>query len=691
MEKLRREILLLFLLFVSLGIIVINIEKRLSIYGKATGQGEVAARYPSESLEKLQTLNKQLLEKGATHLTSLKDAQLGFEIRYDPRLWEEQIAPKVPDSEKTILLSLRHEFGSATFQLTSFSNAYLKEIVGNEKKLVGNSNYPDIEYAMRYFEKSFPIGRVLSHDKTEVGGQPAYKLTIEEEYFGKTSNYFLFYVNAYDKLYQLTVKYDQISNASESISTLLDNISFYKTESNVYGIMSDKTAGRDYDIPQLVELVKPSVINIVVLKCIKITGKGLQFVQPEYNFCAYGKGSGFFVTQTGVIATNGHVLNAYPEQTLVEQVFTSTAYPFVQDVVKETTYLTTQKSLTENETQDVIVKLQTNPTALNSLMQATFDLIEQGKINVVNNITKYYIQLGQEPIVVDKKKVNQKEIQTAVIVSPAIIEAEPLAIDFPNRYAPAVVLRNEGGKGTDVGLLQTQTKYRFPALVLGHSFELKSGSPLTMIGFPSLVEGDVTGGSLIDYQAAAIESTVTRGIVSAIKRDSTGHALIQTDATIERGNSGGPGFNSQGEVVGIVTFGVEGKLGNFNFLRSIDDVQQLLQKQNIKPENSPEFIAWHDGLTYFWNGYYTKAIHKFRDVKDGYPAHPTVEGYITEANAAIRSGKDRGLLFGIEIDILIRSVVYTLSVAITGISLWLVIKRVRQTNLVNIDVRPQTN
>ena len=51
-----------------------------------------------------------------------------------------------------------------------------------------------------------------------------------------------------------------------------------------------------------------------------------------------------------------------------------------------------------------------------------------------------------------------------------------------------------------------------------------------------------------------VGNTVTAGIVSAIARDIGGGPyvkFIQTDASINRGNSGGPLFNIEGKVIGI--------------------------------------------------------------------------------------------------------------------------------------------
>lgn len=46
--------------------------------------------------------------------------------------------------------------------------------------------------------------------------------------------------------------------------------------------------------------------------------------------------------------------------------------------------------------------------------------------------------------------------------------------------------------------------------------------------------------------------TVTRGIVSGIRKDGD-RTMIQTDAPISPGNSGGPMLDAQGHLVGIVT------------------------------------------------------------------------------------------------------------------------------------------
>ena len=82
-----------------------------------------------------------------------------------------------------------------------------------------------------------------------------------------------------------------------------------------------------------------------------------------------------------------------------------------------------------------------------------------------------------------------------------------------------------------------------------------------------------------------LDRTVTRGIVSALQREIrapnnfTIDKVIQTDAAINRGNSGGPLLNAQGEVIGvnsqIATDGSEGNVG-IGFAVPVNTVKKVV-------------------------------------------------------------------------------------------------------------------
>ncbi|MBX2833861.1 MAG: DegQ family serine endoprotease [Micavibrio sp.] len=92
---------------------------------------------------------------------------------------------------------------------------------------------------------------------------------------------------------------------------------------------------------------------------------------------------------------------------------------------------------------------------------------------------------------------------------------------------------------TDIAVLKVKTDKKLRAVKFGNSDVMRVGDWVIAIGNPFGLGG-----------------TVTAGIVSARARDINAGPyddFIQTDASINRGNSGGPMFNLNGEVIGINT------------------------------------------------------------------------------------------------------------------------------------------
>lgn len=92
---------------------------------------------------------------------------------------------------------------------------------------------------------------------------------------------------------------------------------------------------------------------------------------------------------------------------------------------------------------------------------------------------------------------------------------------------------------TDLALLKVTPKKPLVSVPFGSSGDLKVGDWVMAIGNPFGLGG-----------------TVTLGIISAKQRDINAGPyddFLQTDASINKGNSGGPLFNMQGQVVGVNT------------------------------------------------------------------------------------------------------------------------------------------
>jgi serine protease Do len=158
-----------------------------------------------------------------------------------------------------------------------------------------------------------------------------------------------------------------------------------------------------------------------------------------------------------------------------------------------------------------------------------------GEAPMRNGETK---QVAYAPHIVDL-------VGSGVIVDPSgIIVTNKHVID--NAYEITVTLNDRTsvqarllGKGLtfDLAILKIDVDHPLPSIKVGDSDKVRVGDRVIAIGNP-----------------LGLSSTVTSGIVSALHRDLRGtpyDEFIQTDAAINHGNSGGPLFNMDGEVIGI--------------------------------------------------------------------------------------------------------------------------------------------
>jgi len=104
------------------------------------------------------------------------------------------------------------------------------------------------------------------------------------------------------------------------------------------------------------------------------------------------------------------------------------------------------------------------------------------------------------------------------------------------RSYPAKILGTD--EETDLALLQIQTDEKIPHVNFHQPRDLRIGDWVVAIGNPF-----------------GIGQSTSLGVISAIGREKVDSGsyvdYIQTDATINRGNSGGPLFNLNGDVVGV--------------------------------------------------------------------------------------------------------------------------------------------
>lgn len=145
-------------------------------------------------------------------------------------------------------------------------------------------------------------------------------------------------------------------------------------------------------------------------------------------------------------------------------------------------------------------------------------------------------------------------------------DADDLVVRLADgRQLPATIERTD--RDFDLAVLRVKSDTPLPAASLGDSETLEIGDWVLAIGSPF-----------------ELEQTVSAGIISAKGRslDSAGSArMLQTDAAINPGSSGGPLVNLAGEVVGITT-AIASRSGGYQgiaFAVPINLVKQLRSAQ----------------------------------------------------------------------------------------------------------------
>ncbi len=122
----------------------------------------------------------------------------------------------------------------------------------------------------------------------------------------------------------------------------------------------------------------------------------------------------------------------------------------------------------------------------------------------------------------------------------------------------------------DIAILKVDVDEEFSFLSFGNSEEIRLGSTVIAIG----------------NALAEFPNSVSVGVVSGLSRDITARddsgavealeGVIQTDAAINRGNSGGPLLNTNGEVIGV-NVAVAGNGENIGFALPSDSVSLVYQ------------------------------------------------------------------------------------------------------------------
>jgi S1-C subfamily serine protease len=319
-----------------------------------------------------------------------------------------------------------------------------------------------------------------------------------------------------------------------------------------------------------------------------------RYFQTTFNYIKQpeqitASGSGFFVTSNGYVATNCHLIER--DENFIRRQFILTAFRQISEAsiaalenAWATRFTEQQRSLLYNTYASVYSRL--------------FSMI---LYDVKRNI--YVVYRG------DRGSDTVKKLARVVVVGQSM-------------------------PGKDIAILKIQVPAEMPMLTLAPPELPQVGQQLYVYGYP----GPVTNNDFVSAESA-IEPTLTTGIISAIKKSVGGWPLIQMDANINHGSSGGPVCNDKGEVVGLTTFGslenTGGLAAGLNFAVPVSILDEFLDSAGIKPVPSSVTRFFADGLGFYEAHQYRNALHLFEKVGRLNPQYPGINTYIVDCTRKI--------------------------------------------------------
>ncbi len=198
---------------------------------------------------------------------------------------------------------------------------------------------------------------------------------------------------------------------------------------------------------------------------------------------------------------------------------------------------------------------------------------------------------------------------------------------------PARILTSTGFENTDVAVLQVNGS-NMPTVSLGDTAgDLATGDEVVALGFP--------GTSRDSLQTGVTQPNKVFGRVSNIRPQGTSN-IIEVDANIEPGMSGGPVIDSSGDVLGLISFTLLQSSGESGakYLRTIDDIKAALAAAGVTPARGPPDTAFSDAMDLYWGNHFTAAVPELQKAVDLYPGHPLATEFLAQAQSKAGTAAD---------------------------------------------------
>jgi S1-C subfamily serine protease len=336
-----------------------------------------------------------------------------------------------------------------------------------------------------------------------------------------------------------------------------------------------------------VDIARPAVVRIFTNINSQVTvhfprKHNITFPRREGSYSLTLSGTGAFISPHGDILTADHVVNPpHDDQQMIQYIY-SLAAPDIADYINK--YVPSLAPVTQDDV--------TNELSSGQLLSDLHFGKNQSQVYLSTDYTG--------PLTAT----NLQKVPSTFQAPVDRIEAQ----SGPDEKDVAIVHVNLN----DMASIQ-----------LADSSGVHEQDVLTIIGFPG--NGDVSM-----EPTNLLTSSVNQLIVSSIKTTDQGAQVIQVGGNVEHGDSGGPALDSNGNVVGVVSFASSDQ-GSTSFLQASNSAEQLIQKIHLDMTPGPFEMAWSQAFNDMRAtaaGHWHKALSEFTTLHSNYPLFQAIMPYL---------------------------------------------------------------
>jgi S1-C subfamily serine protease len=368
---------------------------------------------------------------------------------------------------------------------------------------------------------------------------------------------------------------------------------------------------------------------------------GYQFSGKKYEVCSPSIGSGFMINDSGEILTNAHVIKADKFDSLVEGISTDGTYE--EDVATDLVsmlyllYGDFVYYMSEEELQAFYVFM-------------IDEFYQDGSVTLSNWNNEIYVQFGNTfDIDLDSYDISNKNehVSASIVRSNEISSAYQVLIDSMQAEddldelsldeMTKTAIKEGLSSVSDIALIKLDQTKNIPSLSLSATKPMQ-GENIYVIGYPSIDDE-----SLVTNNEVLASSIITTGSIIGIQRNTTDtYDLLQIDASVENGNSGGPILGSEGQVLGMTTYAYSSDTGNYNWGISSEELKKFLRLTNSNNEVNEEGLLLTDAMDDISKDYYSDAQEKLDQLVAGESSlNTTLTPIIDFCVTNIENGNDK--------------------------------------------------